>query len=173
MSEGWEPHGSGPYRLLTFVSLFILSFSGITVFSSFFFPFCFQFLRHLFAVNPLWLFTPPPLCHVALYPPRSLSHYTSLPPPHSPTNRWVVCPETEVQGHQRGAGPRPQRHDFHVIFSLLHLLAPPCISLPCTTTTSPSSSRLVPLPTSASDSVVSVPTFEIVIQPWSYIVLQF
>ncbi len=29
--------------------------------------------------------------------------------------RWVIFPETQVQSHQRGAGPRSQRHDFNVI----------------------------------------------------------
>ena len=47
-------------------------------------------------------------------------------PFHAPShiNRRVVLPETEVQGHQRGAGPRPQRHDLHVTPSLLHPFAP-------------------------------------------------
>lgn len=60
-------------------------------------------------------------------------HLPTLPLLPRPTNRWVVFSETEVQGHQRGAGPRPQRHDFHVIFNKFCLL----MSTPLNTPTPP------------------------------------
>lgn len=54
-----------------------------------------------------------------LYPsliPFSFPFPSSTHP--SPHKRWVVFPETQVQSYQRGAGPRPQRHDFNVIRAL-------------------------------------------------------
>lgn len=97
-----------------------------------------------------------------------------------PTNRWVVCPETEVQGHQRGAGPRPQRHDIHVIFNLLHLPVPSspslplCTYLPRTTAASTPSSPLYFLYPSSlvHPSLVSVPPLNIVMHLCFYIVLK-
>lgn len=51
----------------------------------------------------------------------SMSLHLCLP---LPGHRRAVCSETEVQSHQRGAGPRSQRYDFHVN------VHPPCLLTP-------------------------------------------
>lgn len=51
----------------------------------------------------------------------SMSLHLCLP---IPGHRRAVRSETEVQSHQRGAGPRSQRYDFHVN------VHPPCLLTP-------------------------------------------
>lgn len=114
----------------TFVAFPFYNFSGVTLFSSS--PvFCF------FSLSPLPLSLSRQFSGCFTLHLLAIRSFTFAPSLHPwPTNRWVVCPETEVQGHQRGAGPRPQRHDFHVIFNLLRPFVFaffPCTCLPCTT----------------------------------------
>lgn len=108
------------------IQIAVLSSSGIMFFP---FPLC-----PSFSLSPppsgvllmTWTpFTPLPT-HPSISAPSSSLFGALGPRP----NRWVVCPETEAQGHQRGAGPRSQWHDFHVILQLRCLLVP--LSPPCT-----------------------------------------
>lgn len=53
-------------------------------------------------VFPTATFNPPGHCFLTLLHPSLVAL------------RWAVCSETQVQSHQRGAGPRSQRYDFNV-----------------------------------------------------------
>lgn len=129
LSHKWRQHlVLSPFLCFSMIlHLFWLSvfYSTLTLPSRSFTPFSFLLL---------WFSGSCPL------PPPSppFGHHILLPPLHLllMAVRWVVCSETQVQSHQRGAGPRSQRYDInvngHAFLPVPVCLHPPdCQVLPC------------------------------------------
>lgn len=95
---------------------------------------CCWFLPTLFLLDFFLPLLPPHLCllHIFLLAPLWFLDGTASPCVRLSfplvTLRRVVCSEAQVQSHQRGAGPRPERHDFHVNGLCSHM--PPSLCPP-------------------------------------------